>query len=129
MSTFGWLALKASASDMPVTLARLRADGFDVSASGETLKVSPTRKITPELRSLIGNNKPALLVELAAEAERLAPYRAALRTGALVLCANCAYCVPRPDASPNAWCRHYEEGVWVNVPFRCPRYDASRYME
>ena len=114
---------------MPLTLSRLRADGFEVSANGETLMVSPAKNITPELRALVASNKPALLTELAAEAVMYAAYGAALQSGALVLCANCTHCMPRPDARPNAWCRYYEEGVWFKVPFSCPRYDASRFTE
>jgi len=110
---------------MAATLARLRAAGLTVAASGNSLLASPAGRLTPELRAVIRAHKAEILADLAGEASGLAPFETALRLGRLVVCERCQHYASPPGDALVGRCGVLGEDVAGAVPFTCGRYHAK----
>ena len=111
---------------MAGSLARLRAAGFVLTASGDRLLAAPSSRLTPEWRAIIRAQKPEILAELVAEADGLAPFARALRLGTLVVCGRCRhYAEPQPGAELGR-CAVLHDDVAGAVPFHCHDYAGIR---
>lgn len=111
---------------MPLSLADLRSHVLRVRDTDGALTISPGSRLTPELRTQIRAGKAALLAELAAEREALAPFTASLKVGTIVVCGRCLRCVVNPETHPDAWCRRFEEPTCQAIPFTCGGYEPQR---
>jgi hypothetical protein len=131
-------------------LTRLRDAGLTVSRNGDSLVVTPRDRLTDELRETIRQQKAELLASVVPaptvkghpiftapaatlsrriDADRLADFAAAIRSGALQQCHACRHftrLIPAngdnlgvPDAG---WCGRYQVATHPITPFYCDGY-------
>ena len=121
-------------------LAELRAAGFHVTEDRGTLYIDPASRLTDEQRARVRRHKPAILRELAAEADTtnkaresaakhagpgLSDFRAALALGRLHVCCNCRQFEFAADPTALGHCRRFHVETWPFVPFWCVGFTSS----
>jgi uncharacterized membrane protein len=119
-------------------VVRLREQGLRLKPAGQNLIVEPRSALTDALRELIKRNKPEILRELADEARRshraiaaardaapLADFRAALVTGRLYLCCNCAQFAFTADPAALGRCHRFSVEAAPFIPFWCVGFEPS----
>jgi hypothetical protein len=120
-------------------LTRLREHGLRLKPAGEHVIVEPRSALTDELRTLIRSHKPAILRELANEAEErrraiiqardaapLSDFRAAFVMGRLHLCGNCSRFIFGADPGALGHCQRFNLETAPFVPFWCAGFEVSR---
>lgn len=117
------LAGDEAIADAFLLVARLRNEGIQLRVDGDRLLYGPPGKVTSGSLRMIRDKRAELLEVLRQQSsgDLEAPFRAALRTGRLVVCCRCACFTPRPEEQPDGFCSTHGT-TWARVPFACPDF-------